>query len=225
MKTSLKIIGSFAISSLIWAMLFGSVSVAVTLMTLLAIHEMGHYLAAKYKHIDVSLPLFTPFGAFINMRQFPTNAYDEAFMALAGPAFGIIASFASLGLGYAMHVPALEQAGFMSLGLNLFNLIPLSPLDGGRVSMGITRYMWPLGLVMFVALFMFAGFNLYNLFVFGYIGYFSMLDIRFRNYQASTNPGYFKMPFVKRFVITDCYVALILLGIAGLLPVLPMLIK
>ena len=127
---------------------------AAGFVILLAVHEMGHYLAAKQRGLSVGLPAFIPFvGAMINLRETPHNAETEAYVAYAGPFIGTLGAFACYfygrNTGQELYI-ALAYSGFM---LNLFNLIPVSPLDGGRITQVLSPRIWLLGLPLLVALF------------------------------------------------------------------------
>ena len=112
---------------------------------------MGHYIAAKIVNIDVSGPVFIPFvGAFISMKDQPTNATTEAKIAAGGP---ILGSLAALGCVLFYMVTdnnlflALAYSGFM---INLFNLIPIHPLDGGRIVTAISPKIWLVGIPILI---------------------------------------------------------------------------
>lgn len=127
---------------------------ALGFVVLLFIHEMGHFLAAKKRGLNVGLPTFIPFvGAWIQLKEQPMDAETEAFVGIAGPMLGSAAAFLCYMLaretGSALLM-ALAYAGFF---LNLFNLIPLSPLDGGRIVSVISPKIWFLGVPILVGLF------------------------------------------------------------------------
>jgi Zn-dependent protease len=130
---------------------------AAGFVAMILIHEMGHYLAAKQRGLDVGLPAFIPFvGAYINLRERPHDAETEAYVAFAGPFIGTLGAFATyyyaLQTGQEMWL-AIAYSGFM---LNLFNLLPVSPLDGGRITQVISPRIWLLGVPMLVALFFYS---------------------------------------------------------------------
>jgi Zn-dependent protease len=129
---------------------------AAGFVILLGIHEMGHYVAARQRGLNVSLPAFIPFvGAMINLRETPHNAETEAYVAYAGPFIGTLGAFACYFYGRATGQElylALAYSGFM---LNLFNLIPVSPLDGGRITQVLTPRIWLLGLPLLILLFLY----------------------------------------------------------------------
>jgi Zn-dependent protease len=148
-------VGSMLLTIWVYAQIYGA-SFAVGFVVMIAIHEMGHYVAARQRGLDVSLPAFIPFvGAWINLREHPHSAETEAYVAYAGPFVGTLAAFAAFwqaqisGDDFWM---ALAYSGFM---LNLFNMLPISPLDGGRITQVLSPRIWLLGAPMLVALFFF----------------------------------------------------------------------
>jgi len=139
----------------IWAYaMFWGWSFAVGFVALLFIHEMGHVVALRMMGIKATAPMFIPFmGAYIGMKQMPENAFDEAVMAYGGPLLGTLGAIGCAGAGFLTGNPfwyALAMSGFL---LNLFNLLPISPLDGGRIIGVISPKLWILGLVGAVGLF------------------------------------------------------------------------
>jgi Zn-dependent protease len=124
---------------------------------MILIHELGHYFAAKQRGLDVGLPAFIPFvGAWINLREHPHDSETEAYVAYAGPFVGTLAAFAAYFYGRQIGSDlwmAISYSGFM---INLFNLIPVSPLDGGRITQVLSPRIWLLGAPMLVALFFYS---------------------------------------------------------------------
>lgn len=138
-------VGSMLLSLAVYAGIWGWPFAAGFILLLFA-HEMGHVFAARVRGLDVSAPAFIPFvGAFITMKQAPDDAETEAYVAYGGPFIGTLACFAvyfwargndsELGL-------AISYSGFL---LNLFNLLPVSPLDGGRITAVLGPRIWLLG--------------------------------------------------------------------------------
>ncbi len=145
---------SFTIILSIWtyAIFFGW-PFAAGFVALIFVHELGHYVAARDRGLDVGLPMFIPFfGAFISLREQPMNAETEAYIAYAGPFIGTLGAFACYWWGReteSVFWLALAKSGFV---LNLFNLIPVSPLDGGRITAVLTPRIWLLGLPCLIGL-------------------------------------------------------------------------
>ena len=104
------------------------------------IHEMGHVWMLRRYGIRATAPMFIPgFGALVRLQQHPATAVEDARIGLAGPMWGLGAAAASFGLYYATGEQfwgALAQFGAM---INLFNLIPVWQLDGGRGFQSLTR--------------------------------------------------------------------------------------
>lgn len=145
--------GTMILSVFAYALVWGW-AYAVGFVALIFVHELGHYLAARNRGLPVGLPTFIPFvGAWINLKEQPLDAETEAYVGIAGPMLGSAASFV-LYLWSREHgsglLLALAYAGFM---LNLFNLIPLSPLDGGRIVGVVSPRIWFLGVPILVGLF------------------------------------------------------------------------
>jgi Zn-dependent protease len=146
--------GTMLISVLAYSLVFGW-QYAVGFVILIFIHEMGHYLAARQRGLDVGAPTFIPFvGAWINLKTLPHNVETEAYVGLAGPLVGSVGAlacyFAARQYGSGLLL-ALSYAGFF---INLINLIPISPFDGGRVTAVLSPKIWLLGAPMLVGLFL-----------------------------------------------------------------------
>jgi Zn-dependent protease len=137
---------SAIVSIFIYSFIFGW-RFAIGLVALLFIHEMGHALVMKLKGIPIGGLIFIPLlGAAVTMRQVPQNARDEAEVGIAGPIAGAIASSACLVLAaQAGASPIWAALAYFGFFLNLFNLIPIVPFDGGRVLAAIDRRVWILG--------------------------------------------------------------------------------
>jgi Zn-dependent protease len=146
--------GSMLVSIAVYAQMFGW-KYAVGFVLLLLCHEMGHYIAAKHRGLEVGLPTFIPFvGAWISLKNQSLNAETTAFVGLAGPLLGSTSAFLVylVALQCESHwLLAIAYAGFV---LNLFNLIPVVPLDGGHVVAVVSPKIWILGIPLLVALYL-----------------------------------------------------------------------
>jgi Zn-dependent protease len=131
----------------------GGWAFGIGLIVLLFIHEMGHVIEAKRQGLPVSAPMFIPFlGAFITMRKMPEDAWREAQIGIAGPLLGSAGAAALFALGVAYDSRALKAIAFLGFFINLFNLLPVSPLDGGRIAAALHPGMWFLGVLGLLAL-------------------------------------------------------------------------
>jgi len=145
--------GTMLLSVFAYALVFGW-WYAVGFVLLIFVHEMGHYVAARQRGLDVGAPTFIPFvGAWIQLKQMPHDVETEAYVGMAGPLAGTVGALACYYL--ARHYDsslllALAYAGFF---INLFNLIPLSPFDGGRITAIVSPRVWLLGVPILIALF------------------------------------------------------------------------
>ncbi len=147
--------GSMLVSVLVYSWIFGW-RYALGFVLLLFVHEMGHYLAARYKGLDVGAPTFIPFvGAWIALKDKPHDAQTEAFIGLGGPLLGSIAALLVYFLARSEGSSLLLAVAYAGFFLNLFNLIPLSPLDGGRITAVLSPRIWLLGVPVLAAMFWF----------------------------------------------------------------------
>ncbi len=150
----LKTGGTMIITVFIYAWIFGW-RYAVGFVLLIFVHEMGHFFAARRAGLDVGLPTFIPFvGAWVELKDTPMDARVEAKIALAGPVAGTIGALAcylaarNTDSGLLL---ALSYSGFM---INLWNLLPIHPLDGGRVVSILSPRIWLIGAPLLVVLFL-----------------------------------------------------------------------
>jgi Zn-dependent protease len=148
----ITVAGSMIVSVGAYALL-GGWWFGLGLVGLIFVHEMGHVLALRRQGVPASAPLFIPFlGAVIGMRKMPENAWREAEVALAGPVLGSVGAAAVWGAGWYFHSHFLVALAFIGFFLNLFNLLPVVPLDGGRAVAALHPAIWLLGLIGLLAL-------------------------------------------------------------------------
>ena len=146
--TSASMLVSIAAYAWIWGWKF-----AVGFVLLLLVHEMGHVLELRRQGVPASAPLFIPFlGAVVGMKAMPQDAWREARVALAGPIIGSLGAAGVWIAGEALDSDLLVALAFVGFFLNLFNLLPIVPLDGGRAMAAIHPALWAVGLAGLVAL-------------------------------------------------------------------------
>jgi Zn-dependent protease len=147
--------GKFLLSMFASAAIYvwiGGVWFGIGLVLLLFVHEMGHVLEAKRQGLPVSAPLFIPFlGAAIALKSLGKDAGVEARVGLAGPILGSLAACVPLGIWLATGEEFWQALAFVGFFLNLFNLAPVLPLDGGRAMSALTPWMWIVGYVLLIA--------------------------------------------------------------------------
>lgn len=104
------------------------------------VHEMGHVLALRFYGMDAGAPVFIPgIGALIRLKQAPPNERVDARIGLAGPIWGFAAAIAAYGVYLATGVPVWAAVARFGGWLNLFNLLPVWQLDGGRAFNSLSR--------------------------------------------------------------------------------------
>jgi Zn-dependent protease len=146
--TALTMVLSVAAYALLFPIWF-----AVGFVLLIWIHEMGHVLQLRREGIRASAPMFVPFlGAFVAMKEMPKNALAEARVGLAGPVLGTLGALGALGIYAETQSLLFLGLAYVGFFLNLFNLLPMLPLDGGRAVGAMSPVFWLLGILMTVAL-------------------------------------------------------------------------
>jgi Zn-dependent protease len=143
-------VGSIFASIWVYALFYGW-KLGIVFVLLILVHEMGHWVVLRGFGVPVSLPYFIPgFGAFVAQKGMTASSVQDAASAIAGPAVGIVASGICQAYGMATGNAFWVVAAHLGYLINLFNLIPVLPLDGGRIAGSIDPRLWMLGLVIFV---------------------------------------------------------------------------
>jgi Zn-dependent protease len=141
LTTSASMLVSVGAYALIWGIQF-----AVGFVALLFIHEMGHYIQLRREGVKPSGMVFIPFlGAAVGTRSLGGSALAEARVGLAGPILGSLAVVALLPIAAATDDDFWRALAFTGFFLNLFNLLPIVPLDGGRAMAAMAPWMWFVG--------------------------------------------------------------------------------
>ena len=149
--------GSMLICILIYSTLFGpdlatGFIFATGFVLLILIHELGHVFAMRYYGLRAGPPIFIPFlGALINLREPPKNALQEAVVGIGGPVLGALGAIACFVWYLKTHSDLALNLAYVGFFLNLFNLLPVPPLDGGRVTAAVSPWIWIPGLFTVVA--------------------------------------------------------------------------
>jgi Zn-dependent protease len=189
----------------IWGFAF-----ALGFILLIFVHEMGHALVMRQQGIPAGAPVFIPFvGAVIAMKEMPKNGYVESLVALGGPALGTVGAIVCLLVGAAtgsLFWYALASTGFL---INLFNMIPLSPLDGGRIVGVISRWIWAVGYAVGIAVFLVTHSPI--LFLILLLGLFGL-----GRTLRGPRPGYYDVPPAARRFISFAYFGLLVIMVLGM---------
>lgn len=137
--------GSFVVTIVAYTTQF-PLGVVTGFVVITLIHEVGHAVAIRAKGLRAGFMVFIPFiGGAVTMKGQPRTVFDDAIIGLAGPFFGTLATLATLQIYKWTADPLYLMVAFVGFGLNLFNLLPIGMLDGGRISAAITKWMWVLG--------------------------------------------------------------------------------
>jgi len=128
---------------------------AVGFVLMILVHELGHGYAMKRRGVEAGWPVFIPFvGAMISMKNTPRDRDTEADIAYGGPLAGTMVALLAAGVGLALGSRPFIALAYTGFFLNLFNLTPISPLDGGRVAQAFSRRAWIIGVILLGAIFL-----------------------------------------------------------------------
>jgi Zn-dependent protease len=206
--TMLVSLGAYA---WIWGLPF-----AAGFIALLFLHEMGHVIQLRREGIKASAPMFIPFlGAVISARSLGDNAVAEARVGLAGPILGSISSAACILVWHATGNDLWRALAFTGFFLNLFNLLPVIPLDGGRAMAAMAPWMWFLGFALMVPL-LFVFPNPVFLLIVVFAGVQTYQRWRQRKAGGEEQQAYYRVKPIDRALVAAVYLSLIALLAVGM---------
>jgi Zn-dependent protease len=207
--------GTIAVSLAAYALLWGW-PFAAGFIALLFIHEMGHVIALRREGLKASAPMFIPFlGAVIAARSLGDNALAEARVGLAGPILGTIGSAACILIWHATGNSLWEALAFTGFFLNLFNLLPVVPLDGGRAMAAMTPWMWIVGLAALIPLaVVFPNPIIFLVLVFA--GLETYKRFKLRRSRSPEQQAYYRVRPIDRAIVAAVYLSLIALLVVGM---------
>ncbi len=121
-----------------------SVGLIVLFFVCVILHELGHSLTAKRYGVRVPRILLLPIGGMAEFDHIPRQPSAELLITIAGPAVNFLLAAVLLplcwrGLFQTEEVPVysvanlLEQLWYANLVMGIFNLLPVFPMDGGRI--------------------------------------------------------------------------------------------
>ncbi len=144
--------GTMLVSIAAYSVVFGW-TFAAGFVALLLVHELGHVIQLRREGLKASAPMFIPFlGAVISARSLGENALAEARVGLAGPILGSVGAAACVLIWHLTGNDIWRALAFTGFFLNLFNLLPVVPLDGGRAMAAMAPWMWFLGFAALIPL-------------------------------------------------------------------------
>lgn len=211
LTTSASMLVSVGAYAIIWGWRF-----AVGFVALLFLHEMGHVIQMKREGVKVSGMLFIPFlGAAVGARSMGGNALAEARIGLAGPVLGTLATAALVPLAHVYDSDFLRALAFTGFFLNLFNLVPIVPLDGGRAMAAMAPWMWFAGFAAMLGFFvLFPNPILILILLLG--GMETWRRWKTRRQGSEGNEAYYRVKPVHRLAVGLVYIGLIAFCAVGM---------
>ncbi len=190
---------------------------AVGFVVLLFVHEMGHVIALRREGIKASAPMFVPFmGAVITARSLGDNALAEARVGLAGPILGSIGAAAVAVVGELTGSDLLIALAYFGFFINLFNLLPVIPLDGGRAAAAMSPWMWFAGLGVLVALVFLDPGNPILLIIVLFAAFQTWHRWQQRKTRSLQQAAYYRVAPRHRLIVAAVYVGLIVALVFGM---------
>ena len=211
----LTTVGSMLVSVAAYSFVFGW-TFAVGFVILLLVHEMGHVIALRREGIKASAPMFIPFlGAVISAKSLGRNALAEARVGLAGPILGSIGAVVCLLLWKLTGHAFFEALAFTGFFLNLFNLLPVIPLDGGRAMAAMAPWMWFLGFAAMIPLaFIFPNPIIFLILLVA--GFETHKRWKLRKAGGEEQRAYYRVKPLDRALVAAVYLSLIALLVVGM---------
>ena len=211
LTTSGSMLVSVAAYTLIWGWKF-----AVGFVALLFVHEMGHYIQLRREGVRPSGMVFIPFlGAAVGTRSLGGSALAEARVGLAGPILGSLATAALLPIAAATDDDFWRALAFTGFFLNLFNLLPVVPLDGGRAMAAMAPWMWFVGFGAIVLL-VFIWPNPIVILIALLGGYETYRRWKQRKHGEEGNADYYRVKPAHRLLVAVVYIGLIVALVIGM---------
>jgi Zn-dependent protease len=205
-----------ALVSIVAYSLFFGWTFAVGFVALIFVHEMGHVIQLRREGIKASAPMFIPLlGAVITAKSLGENALAEARVGLAGPILGTVGAGVCLAIGEASNSDFFRALAYIGFFLNLFNLLPVVPLDGGRAMAAMAPWMWFLGFGALVAmLFIFP--NLILLLIVAFAGMETWRRWQQRKTRSLEQAAYYRVAPRHRLIVGTVYIGLIAILVLGM---------
>lgn len=196
---------SFLLSLWIYVVIFGW-RLAIVVMFLLLAHELGHYFAFRAYGLPVRLPAFVPLLGAFTAGAAPADLEQDAYIALAGPLVGLGLAAVCYGIGDATQDRFWFACADLSAFLNLFNMIPMPPFDGGRIIGALWPPLWFVGFALFVAFAVLVHVPILFVAIIGLLGLPSMISA----WRGNVDPRAANMSLGARVRVSFWYLATVL---------------
>jgi Zn-dependent protease len=210
---ALTTLGTIFISIVAYGLAFGW-PFAVGFVLLLFVHEMGHVFQLRREGVEASAPVFIPFlGAVISADSLGKDAAAEARVGLAGPILGTAGTLIPLAIWLATGSDLWRALAYIGFFINLINLLPVLPLDGGRAMAVLGPKVWIAGILVAVAATVI------------FLGPFMLVFVlllggpelyhRFKNRHSEESRAYHSVATGTKFAVAAVYFSLLALLIVG----------
>jgi Zn-dependent protease len=218
------LIFSLLANIVVYSLVFGAqnpvlgVAFATGFVGLILVHELGHLIAARMEGVSATVPFFVPFaGAAIFLRDHPRDARSEAVIGVGGPITGTIGTLVVLSLAGTFNPSTTLGLLFVRLAyygflINLFNMIPMTPLDGGRILGAVSKWFNVVGLGLLVL-------GIVEGFISSPIIWLILALGAYGTYKRFRHPehaGYYEVSPAARAVIGVAYLVLLAILVGGL---------
>ncbi len=215
-KVKLLGFAASAVVSVVAYSLFFGWTFAIGFVVLLFVHEMGHVLQLRREGIRASAPFFIPFlGAVVMADLLSGDALREAKVGLAGPVLGTLGAAACLALFFLTGNEFWRALAYVGFLINLFNLLPVLPLDGGRAMAAMAPWMWFVGFVALIPAAIFLRTPLiFLIIIFGGLELWSRWTKR--RTRSLEQAAYYRVSRRNRLVIGAVYLGLIAVLAVGM---------
>jgi len=193
---------TFLISLWAYALFFGW-RFALVFILMIAAHEFGHYVAFRNYGLSVKLPTFIPLLGAFTAGAMPKDAEQSAYIALAGPLTGLGVSAACYAFGLFTHEHFWLAAAYLGAFLNLFNMVPVPPFDGGGIAAVFSPRIWIFGFIAFIVAAVFLHMPLLFVILLGLIG----LPRAIAGFKGHYDPAYYAVAPLQRTSVALWYLA------------------
>ncbi|MBV8688545.1 MAG: site-2 protease family protein [Candidatus Eremiobacteraeota bacterium] len=187
---------TFLLSLWVYALFFGW-KFGLIFLVMLAAHEFGHFVAFRNYGLQVKLPTFIPLLGAFTAGSMPRNAEQSAYIALAGPLTGLGASAICYAFGIYTHEKLWLAAAYLGAFINLFNMVPVPPFDGGGIAAVFSPRIWIYGFGAFIVAALLLHMPLLFVLLLGLIG----LPRALAGFKGHYDAAYYAVPPLQRTAV------------------------